>query len=195
MVRGSSWLVRCPENACKRFGLCNVLHWRGALPKRGGTIKRLCPYSNTPVASASTSSRHSSGRGKLPSVRRVRHQPSTAAVRLRGAHKGRGHLRTYAGSGCLRSVRRPAWSGGVFAELSTTSRSSFVSLARYTSPYSCAAWKTVQENGRNTHRLRYESTSPTAPTVRHGRSSGDGARWTTSHTQMSSECDPLRTLL
>ena len=51
--------------------------------------------------------------------------------------------------------------------LTATARSKRVSHARYTSPYSCATWKTVQqENGRNTHRLRYESTSPTAGTRR-----------------------------
>ena len=31
--------------------------------------------------------------------------------------------------------------------------------------------------GRNAHRPRYESTSPTGSTVGHGRSSGDDARW------------------
>ena len=30
---------------------------------------------------------------------------------------------------------------------------------------------------RRAHRLRYDSTSPTAATVWHGRSSGDDARW------------------
>ena len=32
-------------------------------------------------------------------------------------------------------------------------------------------------NSVNAHRLRYESTSPTAGTVWHGRSSGDDALW------------------
>ena len=35
----------------------------------------------------------------------------------------------------------------------------------------------MRGNSVNAHRLRYESTSPTAATVRNGRSSGDDALW------------------
>src|SRR5712671_6209982 len=52
--------------------------------------------------------------------------------------------------------------------------------------YRCATWyqtrwvlcrAMMRGNSVNAHRLRYESTSPTAGTVWHGRSSGDDALW------------------
>ena len=73
---------------------------------------------------------------------------------------------------------------------SATSRSSLVSLARYTSPYSCAAWKTVQQENGGT-RTASATNQLRPPQQRLGMDvRAETARFgPTSHTQMSSECD------
>ena len=56
-------------------------------------------------------------------------------------------------------------------------------------------WSDDEGNTVNAHRLRYESTSPTAVTVWHGRSSGDDALWSDiAYSDVVRVC-PLRTPL
>ena len=62
---------------------------------------------------------------------------------------------------------------------------------------SIASWEAWREGEQkeNTHRLRYESTSPIAATVWHGRSSGAGALWSDIASSDVVRVEALRTLL